>query len=131
MEIVVLLAAELDVQTAFNRFEEYREGLGVTFLQELDVAYEYLQRHPRIGRLYAEDRRRFLVPNFPFGIFYSIIACCLLPVYVSISYFAKLTKLGACATSLNRAERVPLFHLRRWLADPQRFSPWGGLREVS
>jgi plasmid stabilization system protein ParE len=74
MEIVVLLAAELDIQTAFNRFEEYREGLGVTFLQELEVAYEYLQRHPRIGRLYAEDRRRFLVPNFPFGIFYSIIA---------------------------------------------------------
>lgn len=73
MEIVVLLAAELDIQTAFNRFEEYREGLGVTFLQELDVAYEYLQRHPRIGRLYAEDRRRFLVPNFPFGIFYSLI----------------------------------------------------------
>ena len=74
MEIVVLLAAELDIQKAFNRFEEYREGLGVTFLQELDVAYEYLQRHPRIGRLYAEDRRRFLVPNFPFGIFYSLIA---------------------------------------------------------
>ena len=42
MEIVVLLAAELDIQTAFNRFEEYREGLGVTFLQELEVAYEYV-----------------------------------------------------------------------------------------
>ena len=74
MEIVVLLAAELDIQAAFNRFEEYREGLGVTFLQELEVAYEYLQRHPGIGRLYAKDRRRFLVPNFPFGIFYSVTA---------------------------------------------------------
>jgi plasmid stabilization system protein ParE len=72
MEIVVLLAAELDIQAAFNRFEEYREGLGVTFVQELELAYEYLQRHPYIGRLYAEDRRRFLVPNFPFGIFYSV-----------------------------------------------------------
>jgi hypothetical protein len=74
MEIVVLLAAELDIQAAFNRFEEYREGLGVTFLQELGIAYEYLQHHPRIGRLYAEDRRWFLVPNFPFGIFYSVTA---------------------------------------------------------
>lgn len=33
-----------------------------------------LQRHPHIGRLYAEDRRRFLVSNFPFGIFYSVTA---------------------------------------------------------
>ena len=38
MEIVVLLAAELDIQAAFNRFEEYRQGLGVTFLQELELA---------------------------------------------------------------------------------------------
>lgn len=72
MEIVVLLAAELDIQAAFNRFEEYREGLGVTFLQELELAYQYLQRHPGIGRLYASDRKRFLVPNFPFGIFYTV-----------------------------------------------------------
>lgn len=72
MEIVVLLAAESDIQAAFNRFEEYREGLGVKFLQELELAYEYLKRHPRIGRLYAKDRRRLLVPNFPYGIFYSL-----------------------------------------------------------
>jgi plasmid stabilization system protein ParE len=62
----------LDSQAAFNRFEEYREGFGVTFLQELELAYAYLQRHPHIGRPYAQDRRRFLVPNFPFGIFYSV-----------------------------------------------------------
>ena len=51
MEIVVLLAAELDIQAAFNRFEEYREGLGVTFLQELELAYEYLQRHPNSRKI--------------------------------------------------------------------------------
>lgn len=32
MEIVVLLAAEADILVAFNRFEEYREGLGVKFV---------------------------------------------------------------------------------------------------
>jgi hypothetical protein len=67
MEVVVLFAAELDIQTAFNRFEEYREGFGLKFLQELEVAYEYLQRHPLIGRLYAEDRRRFLCQIFHSG----------------------------------------------------------------
>jgi hypothetical protein len=64
MEIVVLLAAESDVQTAFNRFEEYQEGFGIKFIQELELAYEYLRRHPRIGRLYANNRRRFLIPNY-------------------------------------------------------------------
>ena len=72
MQLIVLLGAELDIQVAFNRFEEYREGFGLKFLQELELAYEYLRRHPRIGRLYANNRRRFLVPNFPFGIFYSV-----------------------------------------------------------
>jgi plasmid stabilization system protein ParE len=72
MEIIVLLAAELDIQAAFNRFEEYKEGFGIKFIQELELAYEYLSRHPRIGRLYANNRRRFLIPNFPFGIFYAV-----------------------------------------------------------
>ena len=72
MELIVLLGAESDIQVAFNRFEEYREGVGLKFLQELELAYEYLRRHPRIGRLYANNRRRLLVPNFPFGIFYAV-----------------------------------------------------------
>jgi plasmid stabilization system protein ParE len=72
MELVILLGAESDIQMAFNRFEDYGEGLGLKFLQELELAYQYIGRHPRIGRLYANNRRRFLVPNFPFGIFYSL-----------------------------------------------------------
>jgi hypothetical protein len=72
MELIVLLGAESDIQVAFNRFEDYREGLGLKFFQELELAYECLRRHPRIGRLYANNRRRFLVPNFPFGIFYAV-----------------------------------------------------------
>ena len=72
MELIVLLGAESDIQMAFNRFDEYREGFGLKFLQELELAYEYLRRHPRIGRLYANNRRRFLVPNLPFGIFYTV-----------------------------------------------------------
>ena len=72
MQLIVLLGAELDIQAAFNRFEQYRDGFGLKFLQELELAYEYLKRHPRIGRLYANNRRRFLVANFPFGIFYSV-----------------------------------------------------------
>ena len=56
MELIVLLRAELDIQAAFNRFEQYRNGFGLKFLQELELAYEYLTRHPDIGRLYADKR---------------------------------------------------------------------------
>jgi hypothetical protein len=41
MELLVLLAAELDIQSAFNRFEEYQTGLGLKFVQELELALEY------------------------------------------------------------------------------------------
>ena len=83
MELIVLLEAESDIQVAFNRFEEYREGFGLKFLQELELAYQYLTRHPLIGRLYANNRRRFLLPNFPFGIFYAQISSQSVPIFRS------------------------------------------------
>jgi len=49
-----------------------RKDSGIQFIQELELAYEYLRRHPRIGRLYANNRRRFLVPDYPFSIFYAV-----------------------------------------------------------
>jgi hypothetical protein len=52
----------LDIQAAFNRFEEYRDGFGLKFLQELELAYEYLRRHPRIGRLYANKGDAVPIP---------------------------------------------------------------------
>jgi hypothetical protein len=48
MELIVLLGAESDIQVAFNRFEEYREGVGLKFLQELELAYEY-HSHGALG----------------------------------------------------------------------------------
>jgi pterin-4a-carbinolamine dehydratase len=53
----VLLAAESDIQTAYNHFEDFKEGFGLKFIQDLELAYEYLRHHPRIGRLYKSNRR--------------------------------------------------------------------------
>jgi len=72
MELIVLLAAESDIQTAYNHFEDFKEGFGLKFIQDLELAYEYLRHHPRIGRLYKSNRRRFLLSRYPFGIFYAI-----------------------------------------------------------
>jgi len=68
----VLLAAESDIQTAYNRFEDFKEGFGPKFIQDPKLAYEYLSNHSRIGRLYKSNRRRFLLSRYPFGIFYAV-----------------------------------------------------------
>ena len=72
MELIVLLAAESDIQTAYNRFEYLKEGFGLKFIQDLELEYEYLSNHPRIGRLYKSNRRRFLLSRYPYGIFYAV-----------------------------------------------------------
>ena len=48
MQLIVLLGAELDIQVAFNRFEEYREGFGLKFLHGL-------RRRQNYGRFYRQD----------------------------------------------------------------------------
>jgi plasmid stabilization system protein ParE len=72
IELTVLLAAESDIQAAYNRFEEYQEGFGLKFIQDLELAYEYLRHHPRMGRLYKSNQHRFLLSSYPFGIFYAV-----------------------------------------------------------
>ncbi len=43
IELIVLLAAESDIQAAYNRFEEYQEGFGLKFIQDLELAYEFAE----------------------------------------------------------------------------------------
>ena len=69
MQLIVLLAAEADIQTAYNRFEDFREGLGLKFIQDLELACEYLSHHPpALGGSNESNRRRFLVSRYLFGI---------------------------------------------------------------
>ena len=55
-----------------NHFEDFKEGFGLKFIQDLELAYEYLRNHPRIGRFYKSNRRRFLLSRYPFGTFYAV-----------------------------------------------------------
>ena len=49
MEVIFLLKAENDVQTAFNRYEEVQEGRGKLFLNHLEVALGMLRLHPEMA----------------------------------------------------------------------------------
>ena len=72
MELILLLKADLDIQEAFNRYEDYQTGRGEVFLRHVDAAVGLILRNPKIGPVYEEPYRRMLVRDFPFGIFYQI-----------------------------------------------------------
>src|SRR3954453_14258036 len=72
MELVFLLSADRDIQTAFNLYEDWQEGRGTIFMQHLDAAFEHVRSFPEIGPVFRGRYRRLLVPRFPYGIFYVI-----------------------------------------------------------
>jgi plasmid stabilization system protein ParE len=71
-ELVPLLAAEIDIQQAYDYYEEFREGLGAVFMHRLDEAFGQLRVFPESGPVVHGVYRRLLVPGFPFGIFYTV-----------------------------------------------------------
>jgi plasmid stabilization system protein ParE len=68
--LILLLQADLDIQSAFTRYEEYQSGRGQVFIRQLDAALALLRVHPDIAPVYAGPYRRMLIRDFPYGIFY-------------------------------------------------------------
>jgi len=69
-DLILLLQADLDIQGAFNRYEDFQPGRGEFFLRQLDAALTLLRQHPEIAPVYAGSYRRMLIREFPYGIFY-------------------------------------------------------------
>ena len=68
--LILLLQADLDIQAAFERYEEFQAGRGEVLMRQLDAALTLLRKHPEIAPVYAGSYRRMLVRDFPYGIFY-------------------------------------------------------------
>jgi plasmid stabilization system protein ParE len=68
--LILLLQADLDIQAAFERYEDYQQGRGEVFMRQLDGALGLLRQHPEIAPVYARPYRRMLMREFPYGIFY-------------------------------------------------------------
>ena len=73
-DLIFLLGAEVDIQSTYQRLEDFQEGRGLVFMQCLDAGLTLLRRHPQIGSVYEAPYRRLLVRRFPFGIFYEVQA---------------------------------------------------------
>src|SRR6185312_7114455 len=70
--LILLLQADLDIQAAFNRYEDYQTGRGEVFMRQLDATLTLLREHPDIAPIYAGTYRRMLIRDFPYGIFYQV-----------------------------------------------------------
>lgn len=71
-DIVFLLSADIDIQKAFKYYEGYHAGRGLVWMQHPDATLTYLQTFPEIAPIFHGSYRRLLVPDFPYGIFYTI-----------------------------------------------------------
>ena len=71
-DLIILLQADHDIQTAFNRYEDFQEGRGEVFMRHLDAAFTLLRQHPEIAPVYGGRYRRMLIRDFPYGIFYEV-----------------------------------------------------------
>lgn len=84
MDLIFLLNAEVDIQTAFNQFEDQQEVRGVLFMQHLDAAFTHLRHQPQMGPPCKTPYRRLLVSKFLYGVFYEAQATRIIAAIVDL-----------------------------------------------
>jgi hypothetical protein len=70
LPVEFLSGADADLQAAFNRFEDYREGFGVEFVTAVDAHLTRIANYPLLAAVYHKAVRRQVMLGFPCGIFY-------------------------------------------------------------
>ncbi len=68
--LIVRPEAERDMAEAFDWYENRVSGLGVEFLDRIDVIFQAIARNPRQFRVVYRNVRRALTRHFPYGVFY-------------------------------------------------------------
>ncbi|MEO1404541.1 MAG: type II toxin-antitoxin system RelE/ParE family toxin [Cyanobacteria bacterium J06635_1] len=64
--------AELDIQEAYQYYEERDQGLGSEFVRVVDACFSKIGRNPLSYPAVYRQIRRALIRKFPYGIFYLI-----------------------------------------------------------
>ncbi len=64
--------AEADLARAKKWYDDRRDGLGKEFIEEVEVAFQTIQRIPLVSRLIFKDLRRTLLRRFPYSAFYRV-----------------------------------------------------------
>ena len=66
-------AAIADIEEACGWYESQRPGLGLDFLQAVDLAVATVLENRRMFPILRRDIRRALLGRFPYGLFYRLV----------------------------------------------------------
>lgn len=66
--------AELDIQDAFEWYEQRQKGLGSEFVRMVDSCLSQIQKNPMAYPTIHREIRRVLLRRFPYGVFYLLEA---------------------------------------------------------
>ncbi len=68
--ILLQPAAELDLEDAFNWYEERSRGLGSEFIRVVDASLAQIQRYPLANPLIYRQIRQKHLRRFPYSLLY-------------------------------------------------------------
>ena len=71
-ELIVRPDSELDIEEAYEWYEERSKGLGKEFINAVEDCLFQIQNNPNIYSKVYKKIRRGMVKKFPYGIFYLI-----------------------------------------------------------
>ena len=72
MRLIYHPEAEAELVEAAQFYEHGVPGLGAEFLDGTDHAVKSILRNPEFHRVFAGDVRRYVIPRFPYTIYYRI-----------------------------------------------------------
>ena len=65
--------ADQEVQSARQRYEEQRPGLGIEFANAIDEVVERISSNPLAFPIVHSEIRRAVVRRFPYGIYFRVL----------------------------------------------------------
>jgi toxin ParE1/3/4 len=71
-ELVVQSEAVVEMQKAFEWYEQQRAGLGYEFIEEIEEGFEKLARHPLHYSATNQKYRKLRIKRFPYLIIFEI-----------------------------------------------------------
>ncbi|MEW6732710.1 MAG: type II toxin-antitoxin system RelE/ParE family toxin [Acidobacteriota bacterium] len=72
LKLVIHPEAEEELNAAADYYEKCKDGLGISFLHEIEKGFQQIQDNPLIGNEISTDIRRYLLRRFPYGIMYRV-----------------------------------------------------------
>ena len=64
--------AKEDIELAFGWYEKQRHGLGLEFLNCIEISIQNILRFPKMYQISHSSFHRCVINRFPFSIFYTI-----------------------------------------------------------